>query len=91
MMVNENEQFVDETMSKVEKSFSMEPRNRAERRAAAKANRSKNKKKKKFIDDFQGALQEVAYMKMIEKVRALNEKIIEEGEKEKNEATTENN
>lgn len=84
------EQFVDDTMSEIEKKMEFGPRNRAERRAQEKANRSKNKKKKKFIDDFQGALREIAYMKMIEKVRALNEQIIAEGEKE-NEAAIENN
>ena len=63
------------------------PRNRAQRRAAEKATRrQKAKKKKMYIDSIKEATEKLAYINMIEKVRELNKRIQEEGEKE-NEGT----
>ena len=59
------------------------PRNRAERRALDKATRrQKQKKRRMFADSIKETAEKLAYINMIEKVRALNEQIKEEGEKE---------
>ena len=59
------------------------PRNRAERRALDKATRrQKQKKRRIFADSIQETAEKLAYINMIQKVRALNEQIKEEGEKE---------
>lgn len=92
-IINQDEEhFVDETISEIEKRINTpyQPRNRAERRALEKASRQTKKKRKIYIDSIKEATEKLAYIDTIEKVRALNEKIKEEGEKE-NEATTENN
>lgn len=61
--------------------------NRAQRRAAEKATRrQKQKRKKMYIDSIKEATEKLAYINMIEKVRELNKRIQEEGEKE-NEGT----
>ena len=67
------------------------PRNRAERRALDKATRrQKQKKRRMFADSIKETAEKLAYINMIEKVRALNEQIKAEGEKE-NEAANEGN
>lgn len=59
------------------------PRNRAERRALDKATRrQKQKKRRMFADSIKETAEKLAYINMIEKVRALNEQIKTEGEKE---------
>ena len=59
------------------------PRNRAERRALDKATRrQKQKKRRMFADSIKETAEKLAYINMIEKVRALNEQIKAEGEKE---------
>lgn len=59
------------------------PRNRAERRAAAKRDRQKIKKKKYFIDSLNDHVTRMAYIDLIQKLRKINE------ENEKNEGNTE--
>lgn len=67
------------------------PRNRAERRMLDKMLRKKNKEKRRFSDSIKQAAEELTYIKAIQKVRELRERIEkEEGEKE-NEAATKNN
>lgn len=82
-IINQDEEhFVDETISEIEKrtNISYQPRNRAARRAAEKATkRQKQKRKKMYIDSIKEASEKLAYINMIEKVRELNEKIKEEG------------
>lgn len=72
-----------------EKTFT--PRNRAERRMLDKMLRKKNKEKRRLSDSIKQAAEELTYIKAIQKVREIRERIEkEEGEKE-NEAATENN
>ena len=67
------------------------PRNRAERRMLNKMLRKKNKEKRRLSDSIKQAAEELTYIKAIQKVREIRERIEkEEGEKE-NEAATENN
>lgn len=67
------------------------PRNRAERRMLDKMLRKKNKEKRRLSDSIKQAAEELTYIKAIQKVREIRERIEkEEGEKE-NEAATENN
>ena len=84
-MLQEKEEFVDAAMEKtaeiIDESF--RPRNRAERRALDKATRrQKQKKRRMFADSIKETAEKLAYINMIEKVRALNEQIKAEGEKE---------
>lgn len=78
-----NSHFEDSTQSSLEIQNKNYPLNRAQRRAAEKATRrQKQKKKRMYIDSIKEAAEKLAYINMIEKVRELNEKIKEEGEKE---------
>ena len=84
-MLQGREEFVDAAMEKtaeiIEEPF--RPRNRAERRALDKATRrQKQKKRRMFADSIKETAEKLAYINMIEKVRALNEQIKAEGEKE---------
>lgn len=82
-----NSHFEDSTQSSLEIQNKNYSPNRAQRRAAEKATRrQKQKRKKMYIDSIKKATEKLAYINMIEKVRELNEKIKEEGEKE-NEGT----
>lgn len=55
------------------------PRNRAERRAAAKRDRQKLKKKKYFIDSLTDHAKRLAYVDMIQKLREINKENEEYG------------
>lgn len=90
-MLQEREEFMDEEISRASVgsgSYKIEeetfrPRNRAERRALDKAtHRQKQKKRRMFADSIKETAEKLAYINMIQKVRALNEQIEEEGEKE---------
>lgn len=84
-MLQEKEEFVDAAMEKTAEIINepFRPRNRAERRALDKATRrQKQKKRRMFADSIKETAEKLAYINMIEKVRALNEQIKEEGEKE---------
>ena len=79
------EEFVDTAMEKTAEIINepFRPRNRAERRALDKATRrQKQKKRRMFADSIKETAEKLAYINMIEKVRALNEQIKTEGEKE---------
>jgi hypothetical protein len=79
------EEFVDAAMEKTAEIIDepFRPRNRAERRALDKATRrQKQKKRRMFADSIKETAEKLAYINMIEKVRALNERIKAEGEKE---------
>ena len=79
------EEFVDVAMEKTAEIIDepFYPRNRAERRALDKATRrQKQKKRRMFADSIKETAEKLAYINMIEKVRALNEQIKAEGEKE---------
>lgn len=83
----------EKTIEKLNDHFNdtFQPRNRAERRALEKATRrQKAKQKRMYVDNIKEAAQKLAYINMIEKVRALNKQIEEEGEIE-NEAANEGN
>lgn len=59
------------------------PRNRAERRMLDKMLRKKNKEKRRLSDSIKQAAEELTYIKAIQKVREIRERIEkEEGEKE---------
>jgi hypothetical protein len=78
-----NSHFENSTPSSLEIQNKNYPLNRAQRRAAEKATRrQKQKKKRMYIDSIKEAAEKLAYINMIEKIRELNEKIKEEGEKE---------
>jgi predicted nucleotide-binding protein len=84
-MLQEKEEFVDAAMEKTAEIIDepFRPRNRAERRALDKATRrQKQKKRRMFVDSIKETAEKLAYINMIEKVRALNEQIKAEGEKE---------
>jgi hypothetical protein len=84
-MLQEKEEFVDAAMEKTAEIIDepFRPRNRAERRALDKATRrQKQKKRRMFADSIKETAEKLAYINMIEKVRALNEQIKAEGEKE---------
>ena len=84
-MLQEKEEFVDAAMEKTAEIINepFRPRNRAERRALDKATRrQKQKKRRMFTDSIKETAEKLAYINMIQKVRALNEQIEEEGEKE---------
>lgn len=84
-MLQEKEEFVDAAMEKTAEIINepFRPRNRAERRALEKATRrQKQKKRRMFADSIKETAEKLAYINMIEKVRALNEQIKAEGEKE---------
>ena len=84
-MLQEKEEFVDAAMEKTAEIINepFRPRNRAERRALDKATRrQKQKKRRMFADSIKETAEKLAYINMIEKVRALNEQIKAEGEKE---------
>jgi hypothetical protein len=84
-MNQEKEEFVDAAMEKTAEIIDepFRPRNRAERRALEKATRrQKQKKRRMFADSIKETAEKLAYINMIEKVRALNERIKAEGEKE---------
>jgi Ni,Fe-hydrogenase I large subunit len=84
-MIHEKEDFVDAVMEKTTEVIDepFRPRNRAERRALDKATRrQKQKNRRMFADSIKETAEKLAYINMIEKVRELNNKIIEEGEKE---------
>lgn len=84
-MVQNQEDFVDAAMEKTAEIINepFRPRNRAERRALDKATRrQKQKKRRMFADSIKETAEKLAYINMIEKVRALNEQIKAEGEKE---------
>ena len=92
-MLQEKEEFVEAAMEKTAEIINepFRPRNRAERRALDKATRrQKQKKRRMFADSIKETAEKLAYINMIEKVRALNEQIKAEGEKE-NEAANEGN
>ena len=79
------EEFVEAAMEKTAEIIDepFRPRNRAERRALDKATRrQKQKKRRMFADSIKETAEKLAYINMIEKVRALNEQIKAEGEKE---------
>lgn len=79
------EDFVDAAMEKTAEIINepFRPRNRAERRALDKATRrQKQKRRRMFADSIKETAEKLAYINMIEKVRALNEQIKAEGEKE---------
>ena len=79
------EDFIEAAMEKTAKIIDepFRPRNRAERRALDKATRrQKQKKRRMFADNIKETAEKLAYINMIEKVRALNEQIKTEGEKE---------
>lgn len=85
-MLQEKEEFVDAAIEKASEIIDepFRPRNRAERRALDKATRrQKQKKRRMFADSIKETAEKLAYINMIEKVRALNEQIKAEGEKEK--------
>lgn len=84
------ENLVEEKVESMKKEEVFQPRNRAERRALEKALKKKNKEKKLYIDNIKQATEELTYIKTIQKIRELRERIEKEGEKE-NEAATENN
>lgn len=84
-MLQEKEEFVDAAIEKTAEIINepFRPRNRAERRALDKATRrQKQKKRRMFADSIKETAEKLAYINMIEKVRALNEQIKAEGEKE---------
>ena len=84
-MLQEKEEFVEAAMEKTAEIINepFRPRNRAERRALDKATRrQKQKKRRMFADSIKETAEKLAYINMIEKVRALNEQIKAEGEKE---------
>ena len=84
-MLQGKEEFVDAVMEKTAEAIDepFRPRNRAERRALDKATRrQKQKKRRMFADSIKETAEKLAYINMIEKVRELNNKIVEEGEKE---------
>ena len=84
-MLQGKEEFVDAVMEKTAEAIDepFRPRNRAERRALDKATRrQKQKKRRMFADSIKETAEKLAYINMIEKVRALNEQIKAEGEKE---------
>ena len=84
-MLQEKEEFVDAAMEKTAEIINepFRPRNRAERRALDKTTRrQKQKKRRMFADSIKETAEKLAYINMIEKVRALNEQIKAEGEKE---------
>lgn len=90
---DDTEEFVDTAMTTTAAIANepFRPRNRAERRALDKATRrQKQKKRRMFADSIKETAEKLAYINMIEKVRALNEQIKAEGEKE-NEAANEGN
>lgn len=59
------------------------PRNRAERRMLDKMLRKKNKEKRRLSDSIKQAAEELTYIKAIQKVKEIRERIEkEEGEKE---------
>lgn len=84
------ENLVEEKVESMKKEEVFQPRNRAERRALEKALKKKNKEKKLYIDNIKQATEELTYIKTIQKIRELRERIEKEGEKE-NEAAIENN
>ena len=84
------ENLVEEKVELMKKEEVFQPRNRAERRALEKALKKKNKEKKLYVDNIKQAAEELTYIKTIQKIRELRERIEKEGEKE-NEATIENN
>ena len=87
------EDFVEAAMGKTAEIINepFRPRNRAERRALDKATRrQKQKKRRMFADSIKETAEKLAYINMIQKIRALNEQIKEEGEKE-NEPANERN
>lgn len=82
---DDTEEFVDTAMTTTAAIANepFRPRNRAERRALDKATRrQKQKKRRMFADSIKETAEKLAYINMIEKVRALNEQIKAEGEKE---------
>ena len=84
-MLQGKEEFVDAVMEKTAEAIDepFRPRNRAERRALDKATRrQKQKNRRMFADSIKETAEKLAYINMIEKVRELNNKIVEEGEKE---------
>ena len=84
------ENLVEEKVESMKKEEVFQPRNRAERRALEKALKKKNKEKKLYVDNIKQATEELTYIKTIQKIRELRERIEKEGEKE-NEAATKNN
>lgn len=85
------ENLVEEKVESMKKEEVFQPRNRAERRALEKALKKKNKEKKLYVDSIKQAAEELTYIKTIQKIKEIREKIEkEEGEKE-NEAAIENN
>ena len=84
-MLQGKEEFIDAAMEKTAEIIDepFRPRNRAERRALDKATRrQKQKKRRMFADSIKETAEKLAYINMIQKVRALNEQIKAEGEKE---------
>lgn len=85
------ENLIEEKVKPIKKEEVFQPRNRAERRMLEKMLRKKNKERRRFSDSIKQAAEELTYIKAIQKVREIRERIEkEEGEKE-NEAATENN
>ena len=84
------ENLVEEKVESMKKEEVFQPRNRAERRALEKALKKKNKEKKLYVDNIKQAAEELTYIKTIQKIKELRERIEKEGEKE-NEAAIENN
>ena len=77
----EKEKIIEKINEHLNDTFT--PCNRAERRALDKATRrQKQKKRRMFADSIKETAEKLAYINMIEKVRALNEQIKAEGEKE---------
>ena len=76
------ENLVEEKVESMKKEEVFQPRNRAERRALEKALKKKNKEKKLYIDNIKQATEELTYIKTIQKIRELRERIEKEGEKE---------
>ena len=76
------ENLVEEKVESMKKEEVFQPRNRAERRALEKALKKKNKEKKLYVDSIKQAAEELTYIKTIQKIKELREKIEEEGEKE---------
>ena len=76
------ENLVEEKVESMKKEEIFQPRNRAERRALEKALKKKNKEKKLYVDSIKQAAEELTYIKTIQKIRELRERIEKEGEKE---------
>lgn len=74
----ENNLIEEKVSEEIQKQFG--PRNRAERRAEAKKSKQKSKKKKYFIDSLTDYATKLAYIDMIQKVRAKTAELEKENE-----------